>query len=256
MNTSKAHIHSVDNVLANYESIDLKGLDQVTLLNRLDSKYVFHISQLASILEEVKHDYLALEIDELRKFAYESLYFDTPDYLLYKFHHNGKLNRLKVRYRRYKDSGLTFFEVKYKVKGDRTDKKRIKQDTINETLSDSEYSIISHPLLNNQLLEKKMWIYFHRITLANKNMRERLTIDIALSFDNMKERIEFPEIVVAEVKQDKSMPNSSVIKALKSRHFEEVGFSKYSSAVAWMEPVKNNLFKPNFIKVKKIIAHG
>ena len=105
----------IKQVLGTFEPITLKGLEEVKMLNRIDTKYVFHIKQFAEILEEVKKDYYALEIDGNRMFAYESLYFDTEDYQLYKFHHNGKINRLKVRYRRYSDSGLVFFEVKYKV---------------------------------------------------------------------------------------------------------------------------------------------
>jgi len=93
----------IKEVLNTFEPVTLKGLDEVKMLNRIDTKYVFHINQFVEILEEVRENYYALEIDNSRMFAYESLYFDTDDYQLYKFHHNGKINRLKVRYRRYSD---------------------------------------------------------------------------------------------------------------------------------------------------------
>lgn len=242
-------------VLSTYEPISLKGLDEVKMLNRIDTKYVFHVSQFAEILEEVRENYYALEIDNGRIFHYESLYFDTDDFLLYRFHHNGKLNRLKVRYRRYSDSGLVFFEVKYKVKGNRTDKKRLKQEDLKTQLGMDEWELIKHNQLNEQTLQKKMWIYFNRITLASKKMNERLTLDLHVSFDNFTDKKEFPEIVIAEVKTDKSATGSTIIKSFNKRHFEEIGFSKYSTAVAMMEPIKNNAFKPNFIKLEKII-HG
>src|SRR5688500_3966537 len=105
----------VDKALNKFESITLNDLDQVRMLNRIDTKFVFHLSQFPAILDEIRDDYYALEIADNRVFAYESLYFDTEDFQLYRFHHNGKFNRLKVRYRRYTDSGLVFFEVKYKV---------------------------------------------------------------------------------------------------------------------------------------------
>jgi len=246
----------VKNVLSMYSPITLKGLDEVKMLNRIDTKYVFHLNRFAEILEEVRDSYYALEIDGNRMFSYESLYFDTDDYQLYKFHHNGKINRLKVRYRKYSDSGLVFFEVKYKVKGNRTDKKRLKQSDLKHVLTEEELQLVKHHQLNEKDLTEKMWIYFNRITLASKKMNERLTLDLHVAFDNFKQRKEFPELVIAEVKTDKSATGSPIIKSFNKRNFEEVGFSKYSTAVAMMENIKHNAFKPNFIKIEKIIQHG
>ncbi len=102
----------VEETLNTFQPLTLKELDNVQMLNRVDTKFVFHINQFCEILEEIKENYLVLEIDGKRMFDYESIYFDTDNYDLYKFHHNGKLNRLKVRYRKYLDSGLCYFEVK------------------------------------------------------------------------------------------------------------------------------------------------
>lgn len=248
--------NKIKEVLNTFEPITLKGLDEVRMLNRIDTKYVFHINQFAEILEEVKENYFSLEIDGGRMFAYESLYFDTDDYQLYKFHHNGKINRLKVRYRRYSDSGLVFFEVKYKVKGNRTDKKRLNQPDLKHVLTDEELNLIHHHQLDEKKLSEKMWIYFNRITLASKKMNERLTLDLHVAFDNFKNKKAFPELVIAEVKTDKSATGSPIIKTFNKRSFEEVGFSKYSTAVAMMEDIKSNAFKPNFIKIEKIIKYG
>lgn len=242
--------------LNRFESIDLKGLDKVQLLNRMDAKYVFHVSQFAELLEEIREQYYVLEIDGKRAFSYESLYFDTEDYQLYKFHHNGKLNRLKVRYRKYLDSGLTYFEVKYKVKGTRTDKHRMKQDEVKHELSDTELELIHHDYLDAHGLQKKLWIHFKRITLAGKNMPERATLDLNLSFDNFIEKKNFPQLVIAEIKQEKSNVFSPMIQAFKKRHFDEVGFSKYATGIALLENIKNNAFKPNIIKINRIISNG
>ena len=241
--------------LADYTPIDLVGLDNVRLLNRIDTKFVFHLEQLSDILREVADDYYVLEIDNKRAFAYESLYFDTDDFQLYKQHHNGKLNRIKARYRRYIDSGLCYFEVKYKVKGGlRTDKKRLKQPKINENLGEKELDLVFHPQLNNEDLKPKLWIYFTRITLASREFNERLTIDININFDNLSKQQGYPNLVIAEVKTEKSCYNSPIVKALKARHLEQIGFSKYSSGIALLENVKSNLFKPNFIKINKLLC--
>lgn len=243
-------------VLSTFNQVDLAGLDEVRLLNRIDTKYVFHISKLQEILEEVQPYYDILEIGSNRIFKYESLYFDTDDFQLYKFHHNGKLNRLKVRYRKYSDSGLVFFEAKYKVKGDRTEKLRLRQAEIKLNLTPEEFSIVNHPQVESSLLKKKLWIYFNRITFASKQRNERLTLDTSVVFDNNRSKCSYPELVIAEIKTEKSSYRSPMVRALKNRHLEEIGFSKYAMAVANLEDIKSNAFKPNLIKIKKIIANG
>lgn len=252
------HEQRIADVLQTFESLSLKELDNVRMLNRIDTKFVFHISRFPEILEEIKQHYLVLEIDGGRMFNYESLYFDTDDYLLYKFHHNGKLNRLKVRFRKYTDSGLCFFEVKYKVKGDRTDKKRLQQPEIMRQLNEQHLALVHHDYVNIEGLKEKMWIYFKRITLANRNFKERLTIDLGVRFNNFTKDKTFPELVIAEVKTDKTAIGSPIVDAFKKRHFEEIGFSKYAMAVAQLEPIKSNTFKPNFIRLNRIInqQHG
>ena len=82
-------------------------MDEVKLMNRTDTKFVFEYSLLQKVLNEIKDHYYVLNIDGVRLNAYRSLYFDTDDFKFYFDHHNGK-NRIKVRYREYMDSGLCF----------------------------------------------------------------------------------------------------------------------------------------------------
>ena len=70
--------------------------------------------------------YKVLTISGLRQGRYETRYFDTADYEMYTKHHNGKLNRYKVRFRTYVDSEMNFFEVKFKTNTGRTRKSRVK----------------------------------------------------------------------------------------------------------------------------------
>jgi hypothetical protein len=92
--------------------VGLSQLDSVSLLNRMDSKYVVTLSQLDFIFECLQSNYSILEINGIKVFTYENNYFDTPDLMFYKDHHNGYMNRLKVRSRRYVESNLCFFEIK------------------------------------------------------------------------------------------------------------------------------------------------
>ena len=90
-------------------------MDEVKLMNRTDTKFVFEYSLLNKLMEEIKAHYYVLDIDGIRLNAYRSLYFDTEDFKFYYEHHNGKKNRNKVRYREYMDSGLCFLEIKKKT---------------------------------------------------------------------------------------------------------------------------------------------
>jgi VTC domain len=247
-------LEGLGEVLSRFTPITLQTLDEVALLNRIDTKFVFHNRDLAAILEDVKDDYYVLEIAEKRQFRYESLYYDTPNYDLYKFHHNGKLNRVKIRYRRYMDSGLCYFEVKYKVNGGmRTDKRRFKTPEIAQTLKTPELALIYHPQLDNALLQPTLWIHFTRITLASRMMNERLTLDINLKFSTETHIQPLENLVIAEIKTEKSSFNSPIVKAFKARHYEQSGFSKYSIGTALLAPVKYNNFKPQLIKLAKIL---
>lgn len=245
--------NGTENILQQFDSVSLRGLDDVKLLNRVDSKYVFHVNYLNSLLLELQPHYYVLDINGKRIFDYDSLYFDTPDFLLYKFHHNGRPDRLKIRYRTYVDSSLTYFEVKYKVKGMRTVKERMRTNSVNHKLGQPEFDLIRHKYLDNSTLEKKMWTRFRRITLSGKNIAERATIDLNIAFSNSHSDQSFNQLIIAEVKQDKSSVFSPMIQAFKKRHFDEAGFSKYCTGVALMENVKHNSFKPNLIKIKKIL---
>ncbi len=53
-----------------------------------------------------------LEIEGLRCFRYESVYFDTPDLAAYHQAATGRQNKFKVRTRTYVDSAECVLEVK------------------------------------------------------------------------------------------------------------------------------------------------
>ena len=61
---------------------------------------------------------------------YRSLYYDTVDRQFFLDHHNERVNRYKVRFREYVNSGLSFLEVKCKNNKKKTIKNRIQVDAI------------------------------------------------------------------------------------------------------------------------------
>ena len=91
----------IDEMLASFEPISLEKMDEVKLLNRMDSKFVLNAGKLQEILAQLHSSYYVLEINHIRLQRYETLYFDTPEHRLYLNHHNKHLNRFKVRSRKY-----------------------------------------------------------------------------------------------------------------------------------------------------------
>lgn len=114
--------------LGAFAPIDLASVVEAAgLLTRVDSKYLLTPAAYrrfrGRLLED--GDWSCLEIGGRRRFAYESVYFDTPDLLTYRQHRQGRRRRFKVRARTYADSGECAFEIK--LKGSR-------QDTVKERL--------------------------------------------------------------------------------------------------------------------------
>ena len=105
---------SIDQQISAFEPISLKEMDRVKLMNRKDTKFIFNEEKLPELLEALKDNYNILEISNKRESLYKTMYFDTDDFKFYTQHHNGKLNRHKVRYRQYADVDTTYLEVKFK----------------------------------------------------------------------------------------------------------------------------------------------
>lgn len=243
------------NILSSFVDTDLQGLDSIKLLNRVDTKFVFHQDSLSGLLEKIAPHYKVLCIDGVREFRYETLYFDTPSLQLYREHHNGKPNRMKVRCRHYVDTGDVFFEVKYKVAGLRTDKVRRHQDAVCKTLEPQHIALIKGYEQAKLELQPQLWTNFHRITLAGIDVAERVTIDLNLSFDDFKQEKKMDNLVICEMKQDKASLHSPLINALRQEKIAAVSISKYAVGTAFLKQdiIKTNAFKPTFLKLKRLL---
>ncbi|OFY18502.1 MAG: hypothetical protein A2X02_07775 [Bacteroidetes bacterium GWF2_29_10] len=235
-----------------FNPICLKEMDGVKLLNRIDSKFIFRIELLPDILNELKQHYRILQIDNNNMMQYETLYFDTHNFKLYTDHQNGRLNRYKVRYRKYINSNVTFFEIKFKNNKKRTIKDRLKQENIEYSINQDTAKLIdSKTCLNKNELEPKIWVNYQRITLVNNNLKERLTIDLNLSFLSDDKYKDFPKLVIAELKQGKH-ENSHFIKIMREHSIHKQSISKYCLGVSSLfDNVKKNNIKPLLLLINK-----
>jgi hypothetical protein len=239
--------------LSRFEKITLSEMDNVKLMSRTDTKFAFNISILPKVLEKLSQFYRVMEIDGDRLHHYKSLYFDTEDRKFYTEHHNRRVNRNKIRFREYVGSGLTFLEIKLKNNKGKTIKKRIKVDSISEKITEKQQEYIDKIIGYTIKVNAKQWIKFSRVTFVHKTKKERLTMDVNLTFNTNEEKGDLKNIVIAEVKQERMSRSSDFMKIVKEMRILPFRLSKYcmSSMQLWPQ-LKQNRFKEKQRFVNKL----
>jgi hypothetical protein len=245
----------IESILSEFQKISLQEMDAVQLQNRMDTKYMFHISKLPYILDRMKADYFVFEINNFRMSPYRTLYFDDEKWSLYLMHHNQKANRFKLRYRTYVSSDLSFFEVKYKNNKERTVKERIKVPEISYVI-DGKAGELMREITDKapEAYSPKIWVNYSRITFVSRQKTERVTIDINLSFIDNEKEFALNNLVIAEVKQGRATTGSSFLKILKELGIRSGSISKYCFGAALLhQDLKRNNFKAKLNTIEKLI---
>jgi hypothetical protein len=115
--------------LAGLRQVSLDELvAQAALQTRIDRKYVLRVPEaraVLTLLTEREPGVQVLDVDGRRGFAYESVYFDTPDLTSFHLAALRRRRRFKVRTRTYLDSGETWLEVKTRAARGATVKTRV-----------------------------------------------------------------------------------------------------------------------------------
>ena len=240
----------IETHIKNFKTISLFEMENVQLLDRMESKFYFSIEELPAILNLMITDYYILDVNGVKVNRYESIYYDTEDFKLYLLNQNRIAKRCKVRYRNYLDSKLSFFEIKEKNNKNRTIKHRILN---NDSDCSTDKMIVTNEIekliqtttpYNSKVFQKKLAVYYSRLTFVNKTDCERVTLDLYLNFTNKTESVHYSNIVIAEVKQTKTTLNSIFITIMRRQKINEGGLSKYCFGVATLFPkMKQNLFK-------------
>jgi hypothetical protein len=238
-----------------FEFIRLEEMGQVKLMNRTDTKYWFHSEHLQGLLLKIKDNYLLLEIEGESQLPYETTYYDTLYNRMFSEHHNGKLNRYKVRRRSYVSSGISFLEVKFKNNKGRTIKKRISSEFGNTLFTEKENEFLGQiiPFDINDL-QPSLINNFTRITLVNKNFKERCTIDLNIRFQFDNKIIPLENLVIIEIKSEGKSAFSPLALALREQRIKKSGFSKYCIGRTVTNPIlKRNAFKHKIRNIEKTI---
>lgn len=216
-------------------SISLSELDSASaLMSRIDRKYFVPADVLAELLPRVGGGPRALQIDGLRTFRYDTVYFDSPGFDLYRQHVQRRRHRFKVRTRLYRDSGDCRLEVKSKGLRELTVKQRIPHDPdLRLVLDSSDHRFINsitrtsaaslHPVLETR---------YCRTTLSDGD--HRITLDQKLEWIGAGQRIEGPADVLVETKSPGGA--GDLDRMLLSRAIRPHAVSKYCLAASLIYP--------------------
>lgn len=247
-----------------FEPISLAEMDSVKLMNRIDTKFLIGAAQLPELLRMAQSQYRIVEIEGKRIIPYSTIYFDTDSSIMYMMHHNRKLNRYKIRMRSYIDSGITFLEIKWKNNKGRTSKKRIEipaEQFDSMVMEEKEQLFVTAktPFEPTSLLPQ-IQNYFKRITLVDKGLTERVTLDVELAYKKLSngETKNVDGLVIVEMKQDGAY-KSHFRDYLNQLCIHPGSISKYCLGMVLVNPLlKKNRFKNKLRIINKITEknHG
>ena len=248
-------------MLEEFETVELDDLDDSLFKNRYETKYLFSPDLLKPVLDKLIATYRILAIGGNGIQEYESLYLDTREFRFYLDHQNGKLNRYKVRYRRYPGSQLIFFEIKFKNNKNQTRKWRKKSSQENychEGLTDKENLFVTNYFRDNPgRLIPRFMVNYSRLTLIHKNSREKVTLDLNLSYSKDGEESHCKNLVIAEVKQGCPSQGSEFFDVMREFGVASTRFSKYCFGVYRFYPgLKYNRFKQRYLYIDALAGEG
>jgi len=247
-------LENIIGILNSFETISLTDLNSVKLMSRIDTKFAAPSAKLITLLNQLKSNYKILSIDSNQLFPFSTSYYDTQDLSMYLKHHNGALNRHKIRERHYLNDGVAYLEIKFKNNKGRTIKKRIKRDRSSIGFSETEKVFIEEntPYLSHAL-SLKVVVNYSRITLVNKSLNEKITIDFEINFSERNTNHELKNLIIIEVKQPFRTKTPAFI-MLRELMVKSISLSKYCLGVNFLYPiVKKNNFKEKLVTLNKII---
>lgn len=211
----------IENFFNSYMHIGLQELEDVSLMDRSEEKYIIPIAWCGDISNKLCTDYNILEIANERQFRYDNLYFDTPENICLEDHIRGRKNRFKVRIRSYSNSNISFVEVKSRNVYGRSQKRRIQRTS---EQWDSPFTTKEQEFLSNCVpfaaeLMPVLYSSYSRYTIANIAKGERITFDTNLEYKTLTGETFKPldGLAVVELKQGETDRRSPLNRIFRER---------------------------------------
>jgi VTC domain len=234
--------------------ISLEALNgKAAMLERLDHKYVVRSAVLRDAVADLAAHFDMLEIHGVRSFTYDTCYFDDAERRGYFDHHQGRRQRMKVRVRRYADTGQCFVEVKLKARRGGTVKKRMAYPL--QQYGTLDVAALAHVQRSFQAqygrpfdrtLERVLDMRYRRTTLVARDGGERMTIDSRIRFGDERDPPLGPDDDIFII-ETKSAHGHGLADAILRRHHQHPtdGCSKYCVGMVVTGTVQRyNRFRP------------
>jgi hypothetical protein len=243
-------------VMERFDRTGLEEAGKLSLMDRQDTKFAFARDLLPGMLTELTQPYFALDTGLGPVASYHNRYFDTADFAFYRDHHNGKRPRYKVRYRQYAAGNLCFLELKCKSNKGRTEKTRRMAAAFNPGLTAQELAWLKGNIpYGPQNLSAALDGHFDRITLLSREGKDRCTFDLNLRFERSGRVFSLPDLVIAEIKQERGSRANPVIQVLEQNRIRPMSLSKYCLGMLHLQPgLRHNRFKPKTRMLERITS--
>lgn len=237
MNTATA-ASAVEATLVDLSTVPLsRVLETAALQTRMDRKYLLPPHVFETLVEGLRETCDVLQINGLRTFAYESVYFDTPDLESFRRAATGRRRRFKVRTRSYLDSGDTVLEVKTEGGRSQTVKERFElpltdRDRLEGAAREFVAARIDVPVGR---LRPVLTTAYRRATLVARDGSFRMTCDTDLRLSDPSGRSStMDHLVLVETKSGRGTSASD--RLLWRLGHRPTPVSKYAVGLALLHP--------------------
>ena len=245
----------IEKALDKFDTISLKEVKLIRLMNRMDTKYMMHIDQLPELLRLLEKDYVVQEISGSKLCPYHTMYLDTDNFEMFLNHQNGRKQREKIRIRAYIASKQVYLEVKKKNNKGRTNKQRIRIPEYETTQHNGAVHFINtNAQIPYEALSPHVETMYERITLVDRQRTERITIDLNLRFRNYRTNkySDISDLTIIELKQDK-YASSHIRSVMSQLHISPMQISKYCMGSIYTNPMlKYNRYKLKMMRINKL----
>lgn len=241
---SRAHLLVVGATASLAAATLAEVLDAAELLNRVDNKYLLPVELFPRFVDALEGRFCVLDMGGLRAFAYESVYFDTETYALFRHHQQGRRRRFKARTRTYVDSGSSMFEVKLKSGRGATVKSRIEHPfEARNALTETARTFLDETIgadfsVTSADLAPRIETRYRRATLVDLSAGARVTCDVDLVCDEVTadggRTVNAGRWIIVETKTTDGRGVADT--ALRTLGLRPVRMSKYCMAVALLNP--------------------
>ena len=217
----------IEVVLQQFEDISLQEAMSIDLNTRKEMKFVLAKNIfLSSLPVLIQHFRLQKNFSGEPVNVYATRYWDTENQKSFTDHVTKRNNRVKIRKRKYEDSGEVVFEIKRKTNGT-TVKKRLTSEKVTELTAADLLFLEKNNIVSDNLIHS-LDTFYKRITLWDKQLSGRITIDFDYGIGLGDKEHEFNHSCIIECKGNSAFLKKTVKLFSVPLYRYETGFSKYA----------------------------